>query len=93
MHIVDDYYLQGILAKMKQKSWWKEVAPFESEQVLYKPYRRPNCSHFSGNRNLGDFNFNLRGNYEKKLDLVHLKLTVVPHTALLCVVGVSMKIG
>lgn len=29
MHIVDDYYLQGILAKMKQKSWWKEVAPDE----------------------------------------------------------------
>lgn len=24
MHIVDDYYLQGILAKMKQKKWWKE---------------------------------------------------------------------
>ena len=23
-HIVDDFYLQGILAKMKQKSWWKE---------------------------------------------------------------------
>lgn len=22
-HIVDDYYLQGILANMKQKSWWK----------------------------------------------------------------------
>ena len=22
MHIVDDYYLQGILASMKQKSWW-----------------------------------------------------------------------
>ena len=27
MHIVDDYYLQGILAKMKQKSWWKEQVP------------------------------------------------------------------
>lgn len=27
LHIVDDYYLQGILAKMKQKSWWKENAP------------------------------------------------------------------
>ena len=27
MHIVDDYYLQGILAKMKQKSWWEENAP------------------------------------------------------------------
>lgn len=26
-HIVDDYYLQGILAKMKQKQWWKENAP------------------------------------------------------------------
>ena len=26
-HIVDDYYLQGILASMKQKIWWKENAP------------------------------------------------------------------
>lgn len=23
-HIVDDYYLQGVLAKMKQKKWWEE---------------------------------------------------------------------
>ena len=23
-HIVDDYYLQGILASMKQKDWWKD---------------------------------------------------------------------
>ena len=27
LHIVDDYYLQGILASMKQKKWWKENAP------------------------------------------------------------------
>lgn len=27
MHIVDDYYLQGCLAKFKCKSWWKENAP------------------------------------------------------------------
>ena len=27
MHIVDDYYLQGILASMKQKEWWKKNAP------------------------------------------------------------------
>ena len=26
-HIVDDYYLQGVLAKMKQKKWWEENAP------------------------------------------------------------------
>lgn len=32
LHIVDDYYMQGILANMKQKSWWKEHAPDE----LYK---------------------------------------------------------
>lgn len=32
MHIVDDYYLQGILAKMKQRSWWEENAP----QDMYK---------------------------------------------------------
>lgn len=24
MHIVDDYYLQGILASMKQKIWWQK---------------------------------------------------------------------
>ena len=32
MHVVDDYYLQGVLAKMKQKSWWEENAP----NKLYK---------------------------------------------------------
>lgn len=26
LHIVDDYYLQGVLAKMKQKKWWEENA-------------------------------------------------------------------
>lgn len=31
-HIVDDYYLQGVLAKMKQKKWWEENAP----EKLYK---------------------------------------------------------
>lgn len=31
-HIVDDFYLQGILASMKQKAWWKVNAP----QKLYK---------------------------------------------------------
>lgn len=32
-HIVDDYYLQGILASMKQKAWWKKQ---ESYKDLYK---------------------------------------------------------
>lgn len=31
-HIVDDFYLQGILAKMKQKSWQENNAP----DKLYK---------------------------------------------------------
>lgn len=26
LHIVDDYYLQGILASMKQKEWWNKAA-------------------------------------------------------------------
>lgn len=26
-HIIDDYCLQGILAQMKQRSWWKKNAP------------------------------------------------------------------
>lgn len=32
LHIVDDYYLQGILASMKQREWWKKNAP----QKLYR---------------------------------------------------------
>lgn len=32
LHIVDDYCLQGILAQMKQKKFWKEQAP----DKLYK---------------------------------------------------------
>ena len=32
MHIIDDYVLQGILAQMKCKSWWKKNYPDE----LYK---------------------------------------------------------
>lgn len=31
-HIVDDYYLQGILASLKQRSWWEKNAP----DSLYK---------------------------------------------------------
>lgn len=27
LHICDDYYLQGILANLKQKKWWIEHAP------------------------------------------------------------------
>lgn len=36
-HIADDYYLQGILAKMKQKSWWKENAPDKMYRYDYMP--------------------------------------------------------
>ena len=33
LHIIDDYKLQGILASMKQKVWWKEQNGYKS---LYK---------------------------------------------------------
>jgi hypothetical protein len=29
MHILDDFRLQGILASMKQKSWWKEQKEYK----------------------------------------------------------------
>lgn len=32
LHIVDDYYLQGSLASMKQRRWWEKKAP----QSLYR---------------------------------------------------------
>lgn len=39
-HIVDDFYLQtlgtGVLAKFKQKSWWKENCPDELYANDYK---------------------------------------------------------
>lgn len=27
LHIVDDFYVQGLLAKLKQKLWWREHYP------------------------------------------------------------------
>jgi hypothetical protein len=40
LHIVDDYYLQGILASMKQKEWWHKTAP--EKNVSVRLYRSPN---------------------------------------------------
>ena len=34
-HIVDDYYLQGPLAKFKQKSWWEENYPAKMYKYDY----------------------------------------------------------
>lgn len=34
-HIVDDYYLQGILAQMKQRKWWENNAPDEQYKHDY----------------------------------------------------------
>ena len=33
MHVIDDYFLQGILANMKQKSWWEKQ---EGYNVFYE---------------------------------------------------------
>jgi phosphate/sulfate permease len=30
-HIVDDYYLQGILASMKQKAWWEKQEGYSNK--------------------------------------------------------------
>lgn len=30
-HIVDDYYLQGVLASMKQKGWWEKQASYSAK--------------------------------------------------------------
>lgn len=37
MHIIDDYKIQGVLASMKQKEWWKENAPdkiYENDYLM-----------------------------------------------------------
>lgn len=36
-HVVDDYYLQGILSQMKQIDWWKKNAPdrmYENDWII-----------------------------------------------------------
>jgi hypothetical protein len=35
-HILDDYYLQGILASLKQRKWWEENYPEERYKNDYK---------------------------------------------------------
>ena len=35
MHVSDDYFLQGILASMKQKQWWKDNCKF-NDYIKYK---------------------------------------------------------
>lgn len=35
-HIIDDYYLQGMLASMKQQSWWKKNCPSQLYDKYYK---------------------------------------------------------
>lgn len=41
-HIIDDYYLQGILASMKQRSWWMKNAP---EKLYRNDYRMALAMH------------------------------------------------
>ena len=36
LHIVDDFYLQGIFTKLKQKSWWEENCPESRYRFDYK---------------------------------------------------------
>lgn len=36
LHIVDDFYLQGLLINLKQKSWWKENASDKRYRNDYK---------------------------------------------------------
>lgn len=38
LHIVDDYYLQGILAQMKQKSWWVDKIDNFENSMYNKDY-------------------------------------------------------
>ena len=35
-HIIDDYYLQGVLAHMKQRRWWRENATDSMYENDYK---------------------------------------------------------
>ena len=36
LHLIADYTLQGCLANLKQKAWWKENVPCSSDWRLYR---------------------------------------------------------
>ena len=36
LHVIADFYMQGILAKMKQKSWWEENYPEPQYALDYR---------------------------------------------------------
>lgn len=36
LHVIADYNLQGILASMKQKSWWKKQSDQDIDDTIYK---------------------------------------------------------
>lgn len=36
LHIIDDYVLQGVLANLKQQSWWKKNVPDSLYRNDYK---------------------------------------------------------
>lgn len=42
-HIVDDYYLQGVLAKMKQQQWWIDNAPKIDDEKERHKYAKKYC--------------------------------------------------
>ena len=42
-HIVDDFYLQGILASMKQQNWWIDNAPKIDDEQERRRYARMYC--------------------------------------------------
>lgn len=45
MHIADDYYLQGILAKMKQRSWWDNQVQELDESIYRNDYKMALAEH------------------------------------------------
>ena len=36
LHVIDDFHLQGILANMKQKEWWKSLPMTFDEYIADK---------------------------------------------------------
>ena len=71
-HIVDDYYLQGILASMKQKSWWTKQEGYKS---LYKNDYKMNNSeseYILTNKDLG-VNFKFESLTQRREDYEGIK--------------------
>jgi len=83
LHIVDDYYLQGVLAKMKQRQWWKDNVSDDKFQKYKYDYIIALIEHafsWSFMIHLPWMIYSLLGNLNQIIILISIIINTIIHT-------------